>query len=179
MADPVWTFTYSMNQTPEGNGFTRVIHAPDPVVTLVTGGAPANRRIEVDTSAGGDISFLISTVPALDDVVGMTAEALCNVSGPGDVGFESTFLTLDVQLIILEPSATLLLVGQPGITVATASNNADILWRITYGGALDQNIRVYRAGILTIGPQAPVFQTNPFQQFQFFVEGGSVGIFKS
>lgn len=176
MPTPNWSFSYAMAQTPEQNGFTRFIHEPTPSVVLTQSGTPSNRRITVDTSGGGDISFLTSNIPSLNSAIGMTAEALCNVSGPGDLGFEGTFLDLDVQLLIYATKVQLITGGGPVAEVATASNSVDTLWRLTYG---NNAINVYRAGALVIGPQVPILYTSPFQRFQFFVEGGSVGIFKS
>lgn len=176
MPDPNWTVAYNFGNTPEANGFTRFIHPPEPLVTLVTSGSPANRRIEVDTSAGGDISFLTSNVPNLNEAIGMTAEATVHVSGPGDVGFEATFLNFPVAINIFVDRVFLERLGEPAIEVLTPSNAADIIWRVTYDGT---NIRVYRAGALVIGPVAPVLYSKPSQQFQFWVESGAVAIYRA
>lgn len=179
MADPVWSFQYATTQTPEAQGFTRLFNSGvEPVITLVTGGSPANRRIEVNMANGGDVSFITSNIPAFNAAVGFTAEAVCNVSGSGDAGFEARFTTLYAALQIYQ-DRVFLDRGENSIEVLTAANNADILWRMTFDGT---NIRVYRAGVLVIGPVPPrVFavEDRTFQKFQFWAEGGGTVIFKT
>ena len=175
MADPVWSAQYNFGSTPEQNGFTRFLYHPNPVITPVTSGPGANRRLEVDTSAGGGVSFLTTSVPAFNAALGMTAEITVNVTGPGDAGFEVTFLEFPIGLNIYTDRATLERIGTTPLEAATASNSADIAWRITFDTT---NLRVYRAGALVFGPLAPVMYPKPSQQFQFWVEGGSAAIYR-
>src|SRR5574341_700713 len=90
MPDPVWSAQYQMNQAPEANGFTRVLYGA-PLVTEVTGGSPAQRRVEIASDAGSAV-FVTSSVPSLDDTIGVTAELVARSGAPGNVGFECTFL---------------------------------------------------------------------------------------
>lgn len=178
MPDPVWSFQYSLTQTPEQQGFSRVFNSGvEPAITLVTGGSPANRRIQVNTDNGGDVSFITSNIPSFNSAVGFTSEALVNVSGAGDAGFEARFVELFCAINIFQDRVYLER-GDDSVEVATPSNAADILWRLTFDGT---NVRVYRAGSLVIGPVAPKFfelLDRSFQKFQFWAEGGGTVIFK-
>lgn len=182
MPTPSWSFTYNMAQTPEANGFTRLIHSPDPIITLVTSGTPANRRIEVNTDGGGDLICLINNVPSFSVANGMTAEALINVAGAGDVGFEARFIGLAISVSIFSGKVRLEIpfsqTTPTYVEAATAANNADILWRTTFDGS---NARIYRAGVLVLGPVSMIVKVGEMPQanFMFWFEGGGTGIIKS
>lgn len=177
MPDPNWSVQYVTNQSPEQQGFTRRFNSGiEPVITLVTGGNPGQRRIEVNTDNGGDVSFITTNVPAFNSEVGFTAEMLISVNGPGDAGLEATFLDMFVGVNIFQNSVILERLGLGAVIVSTPPNNTEILWRTTFDG---QFIRVYRAGQLVIGPIAPILHNSPFQQFQFWAEGGGTVVFKT
>jgi hypothetical protein len=188
MPDPVWTMQYMMNQTPEGNGFTRAYDYPiAAAVNAVTGGSPANRRVEIDARAGNDcgIVFLTSTIPSLDFTKGATLETIVNVSGDanGDAGMELTFLSYAVLLMIHPNKACVYSPegddGTPGFEVAvnTDSNNADLKWRITFD--TDHNVRVYRDSALLIGPLAAPIVTKPFQRVLWWAESGVLAVWRA
>jgi hypothetical protein len=176
MPDPIWSFTYNVSASPEAQGFTRFIHEPAPTITIQTTGPSANRRVQVNTDAGGDVSFLTSNVPALNSTAGFTAEALMSVNGVGNGGFEATFLDKDVQVLIYQTKAQILLNTGVAGEVITASNASDTLWRATFDGT---HIRLYRAGVLVLGPLLPTVYTSPYQRFQFWAEGGGTVIVKA
>lgn len=177
MPDPNWSVQYTTNQTPEQQGFTRKFNSGiEPSIVLVTGGNPSLRRIEVNTDNGGDVAFLTTNVPAFNSTVGFTAEMLVSVVGPGDAGFEATFLDMFVGLNIFQNKAVLERLSLGSIEVATPPNNVEVLWRATFDGSM---IRIYRAGALVIGPVTPAFSNPPFQQFQFWAEGGGTVVFKT
>lgn len=190
MPTPNWSYAYQTSQTPEANGFTRLNQTPPmPVVTLVTGGSPAQRRIEVTTipndpdtgQQANDIVFLINNVPSFDVSRGMTAEAMLNVSGAGDVGFEARFIGVALSVCVFQNRVTLEAPWKPDLPTyfeaATANNNADLLWRTTFDGA---NAMIYRAGVAVLGP-IPIplrIAALPQANFMFWFEGGGVGIIK-
>ena len=188
MPDPVWTMRYQMNQTPEGNGFTRSFdYTLQAIVTEVTGGSPANRRVELDARAGLDcgVVFLTSTVPSLDFTQGATAETIVNVSGDsnGNAGIELTFLSYAVALQVYPGKVKLYAPGDGNpdpsvdVTVPTASNNADIKWRITFD-TLHQ-VHIYRDDLLVIGPVVVPIVVKPFQRVLWWAEGGVLTIWRA
>lgn len=191
MPTPSWTFSYNMAQTPEQNGFTRLNQSPPmPVINLVTGGNPANRRIEVTTIAANpdqgiqanDIVFLINNIPNFDVAIGMTAEALLSVSGVGDVGFEARFIGIAISVSIFQDRVRLeapwLSTVPTYIEAPTLPNDVNVLWRTTFDGA---DARIYRAGVLALGPVAIPLRVAalPQSNFMFWFENGGTGIIKA
>ena len=171
MPDPNWTSQYDFSKTPEANGFTRSIHGA-PVLMLATSGAPANRRVEINSDAG-DIVFLTSQVPSLSESLGATAEAVVSVTG-GDAGFQLTFLTCAI-LVQVHPDK--LYVGMPGdppggyvnIDIPIV-NSGNVTVRATFSpGRL---LRLYRNGVLVGGPYTVPNRSQAYQEVQWWGEGG-------
>lgn len=179
MPDPVWTQQYAFNQSPEGNGFTRQLYN-SPVVNEVTGGNPANRRVEID-STNGDAVFLTSAVPSLDSTVGATIEMTVAVSGNenGNAGFELTFLDRAVLVMIFPNKIGLTVaqdVGQFDQEIATASNAADTEIRVTFDAT--KALRVYRNDVLIAGPISTQTAVKPFQRVLWWCEAGALATFR-
>jgi len=180
MPDPAWTAQYNLAQTPEGNGFTRRDYN-SPVVTLTTGGQPANRKVVID-STNGDTVYTTSNVPSLDSGVGATAEMMVSVTGAveGDAGIELTFLDRAV-LVQIYPNKIVTsicndLTGNVEQTFPTASNGTDTLIRVTFDAT--KNLRVYRAGVLLAGPLSTAGCVKPFQRVLWWGESGAIATFK-
>ena len=178
MPNPIWSAEYAFNQAPEANGFTRR-ESGSPVITEQTSGTPANRRVEIN-SDNGDAVWATTTVPALDPLVGTTTEFQTRVSGSGDAGVETTFLTFAVLCMVWE---NMISVSQPrgdngdpgGETeIATASNAVDTLVRFNFSP--DRTVTVYRNGIEIHSFTANVI-TKPFQRVLWWGEGGGTQVF--
>ena len=178
MPDPVWTSSYNYAQSPEQNGFTRTLYN-DPVVTEITSGNPANRRVEINSN-NGDVVFLTSSVPSLDSSVGATAEAVVNVSGAGDAGFELTFLNMGTLIQVLQNSILLSFCNDFGgyqeFLFSTSPNNVDITIRFTVDGS--RQARLYRNTVLIDGPRTIPVCIKPFQRVLWWGESGGTQIFK-
>ena len=178
MADPVWTAQYNYSTTPELNGFTRILYKT-PVVTEVRTGPTANRRVQIN-SASGDAVFLTSTVPALDPVLGATAEAVVNVTGPGNAGFELTFLTKALLLQVYSSGIGLTVcddvAGEQFYLRQTPFNNIDTKVRLTLDGS--NNVNVYREGSGVVGPVPGGQCTKSFQRVLWWAEGSGTQTFK-
>lgn len=179
MADPVWTAQYNYSQTPETNGFSRTLYKT-PVVTVVTSGPVANRRVEIN-SASGDVVFITSNVPSLDPSIGATAEAVVSVTGPGDAGFELTFLTRALMLQVYATGVGLTVCddigGEKHYRVKTAPNNVDTKFRMTLDGS--NNVHVYREGSGVIGPVSAEQCEKPFQRVLWWGESSGTQTFKA
>ncbi len=176
MADPNWTAQYSMAQTPEQNGFTRVLYG-DPVVTLVTSGSPANRLISLNTT-NGDAVFILSSVPSLNLTVGATIEVTTNCSGAGDAGFELTFSGNFFGIQIYESKITVYVNdGQEPHEFTTASNASNTIVRATVSS--DKTLRVYRNGTLIDTRTMPDVTEQPLPRVLFWGEGGGTQVFKA
>ena len=179
MPDPNWTLNASFSQTPESNGFTRETYGA-PVINQVTTGPQANRRVEVNTDAGG-VVWKTSQVPSLDPAIGCTLEYVCSCSGAGNAGIELTFLSRAVMVQVYQNKIVSILasdgIPQQVITeAATASNASDTTVRVTFDSS--NNIRVYRNGTLIIGPVAVPVCVKPFQRILWWAEEGGTQIFK-
>ena len=179
MPDPAWTQQYAFNQTPEANGFTRTLYN-SPVVTEVTSGNPANRRVEID-STNGDAVFTTSAVPSLDSSVGATAELQVAVTGAadGDAGVELTFLDRAVLIMVFPDKISIEVAQDAGAfsqEFATASNGTDTLVRVTFDNT--KALRVYRAGVLLAGPISTTTAVKPFQRVLWWAESGAIATFK-
>lgn len=181
MPDPVWTQQYNLQQTPEQNGFTRTLSG-SPTVTTQTSGPAANRRVEVNSN-NGDCVFLTSQVPALDATVGATAESVCSCSGAGNAGFELTFLSRAFLVMVFENriDVTICRDGAPQPSdeqsIPTASNGSNITLRFTTDGS--SNLRVYRNGVLILGPTPLPACVKPFQRVLWWGEAGGTQIFRA
>lgn len=175
--DVPWTQTYNWAQSPEGNSFTRTYYG-SPVVNEVTGGPPSGRKVEIDSTNGSAV-FLTSQVPTLDPTVGTTTEMRVAVTGAGDAGCEMTFLSRVVSLQVFANSVNLYAPQNVGdgvnITVPTASNGAATLFRFTFDP--NSQARVYREGVLVIGPVTIGAVTQPFQRVLWYGEGGGTQTF--
>jgi len=141
--DPNWTYVYDLAKTPTANNFTQTFSVNPALVTIVNTGNPANRRVEINSSSG-DAIFITSIIPSLDSVTGATAEFNLAISGPGDGGFELTFLNRAFGINVFQDKVLLDVCGDAQasgvfIEVATPSNTVDTLWRVTWDGA---NIRL-------------------------------------
>ena len=175
MADPVWTNQYALNQTPEQNGFTRVLYS-SPVVNAVTTGTPANRRVEI-TSSTGDAVFVLSNVPSLDISNGATIETTLSCSGSGDAGFELTFQTTHFGIQVYQNSVTVVVAdGLPEHTIDTSSNSSDTIIRATVSS--DNTLRVYRAGVLVDTRSMPL-DNHPLPRVLWWGEAGGTQIFRA
>lgn len=179
MPDPAWSYEYNVAKTIEENGFTRTLYRT-PIITETTSGNPTERGVHVDSS-DGDAVFLTSTIPALDVSAGATLEVVVSVSGPGDAGVELTFLGLAIVCNIYLNQVELSLAGGvQEFQFATAINNPDVTWRLTFEGTSNgNNIRIYRDGVLVGGPVPSLALIKPFQRVLWWVEGGAVAKFKS
>jgi hypothetical protein len=180
MPDPAWTQQYQFNQSPEGNGFTRRLYRT-PIVTEVTGGNPANRRVEID-STNGDAVFITSAVPSLDSSVGATAEMVVNVTGAadGNAGVELSFLDRAVLLMVYPNKIGISAAqedGQIEQEVATASNAPDTEVRMTLDASKD--LRIYRNDALILGPISTQTKTKPFQRVLWWGESGALVTFRA
>ena len=179
MPDPAWTAQYNFAQTPEGNGFTRQLHN-DPIVTLIQGGNPANRRVDVD-STNGDAVFLTSQVPSLDSTIGATIEMTVAVSGAadGNAGFELTFLDRAVLVMVFPNKIGLTVAqdaGQFDQEIPTASNSGDTEIRVTFDAT--KALRVYRNDVLIAGPISTQTAVKPFQRVLWWCEAGAIATFR-
>lgn len=173
VADPVWTATYNFGNTPENNGFTRQVNGG--VVTTVTGGTPANRRVEIN-STNGEAIFLTSNVPSLNMNVGATVQMTVAVSGTGNAGVELTFLDRAFGIQVYANRITVaILDGNGAQEVSALANTGDTIIRATVSP--DLTLRVYRNNLListkTLGPT-----TQPFQRVLWWGEEGGVQIFR-
>lgn len=179
MADPNWSSQYNFGQMPEQQGFTRILYG-SPVVNTVTTGAAANRRVDITTDAG-DCVFVTSNVPALNEAVGITAEASVVVSGSGNAGFQAVFLQFAVELDV---KSNLMRIIMPGISNTTVdqeftgqNNTSPVLIRLTVNPA--GVVRIYRNAIqLGNGFQRPS-QPQVQQSFQWWGEGGGLQSFRA
>lgn len=177
-----WTFTYNYAHNPTWNRFTQVNYGT-PAVNAITSG---QRRVEIVCPTGNDSAvFLTSDVPALDATLGITAEMLVNVSGPekADAGIEATFREFQVAMQIRPNAVQVYCPGNASpdnsvdLVIPTASNAADILWRLTVDNT--RNLRVYRAAVLIAGPIAIPDNPRAFQRFLWWAEQGATAVFKT
>jgi len=181
MPDPAWTQQYNFAQTPENNGFTRQLYN-SPVITLTQGGNPANRNVNVDSTAG-DAVFLTSSVPSLSSSIGATAEMIVAVSGAaeGDAGIELTFLDRAVLVLVFPNKVSISIcndiIGNQESEYPTASNSGDTTIRVTFDS--NKDLRVYRNAILLAGPLSTANCVKPFQRVLWWVETGAIGTFKA
>jgi hypothetical protein len=168
---------YMFNQTPENNGFTREFYRDPPltVVNQITGGNPAERRVEIDSRGGGGCVFFTSSVPSLDASVGVTAEVDVSVEGVGDAGFELTFLDYAILLNIYEESIDVNCPGY-GNVVSTDPNTAITKFRLLFKPS--HEIEIYRQGVLILGPDLLPSIVKPFQRVLWWGEGNSLATFK-
>jgi hypothetical protein len=174
MPDPIWTAQYNFSQTPEANGFTRQLYNA-PVVTLVTTGATANRRVEINSN-NGDAIFLTSSVPSLNKTLGTTMQVQVAVSGVGDAGFEMTFLDLYFLVMIYADRIMITIDnGQPETEISVAANTATTTVRATISA--DNTLRVYRNTVLIHTVVLPTSQ-KPFQRVLWWGEGGGTQTFR-
>lgn len=180
MADPLWSYQYDVNLTPEQNDLTRVLR-DSPSVVPVTEGTPANRSIQID-GTNGDVVFITNKVPNLELNFGATVEVTLFLSAAGNpngdfgvqVGFADRVILLDVF-----PDRVMIEQGDEfPTTIQTAPNNSDVVWRILVapGGIAT----VYRNRLLIAGPiQLPVVFSRQPATFMFWCEGGAIGTIKS
>jgi hypothetical protein len=175
MADPNWTAQYQFNLTPEQNGFTRILYG-SPTVTTVTGGTPANRRIEVNSNAGS-VVFELSNVPSLNLTNGATIEALVAVTDSGHAGMELTFQSTHFGVHIYTNRIEVLVAdGEPPVSYATASNAGDTKVRVTVSP--DSTLRVYRNDVILATRQMPAYQ-HALPRVLFWAEEGGTQTFRS
>lgn len=178
--DPNWSTQYSFSQTPEQNGFTRILYG-SPVVTLVTGGQAANRRIELNT-ANGDVVFLLSTTPALNNkTLGATVEVVVAVTGSGNAGYELTFQTNHFGVQVYTDRITVVVNDGNGPVECAVGllNILDTTVRatVTPEGA-DGVLRVYRNGLL-VYTKALVPSDQPLPRVLFWGEEGGTQIIRA
>ena len=172
MPDPAWTNQYSMNQSPEGNGFSRTLYGT-PVITEVTGGSPANRRVEINSN-NGSVVFITSQVPSLNDDTGATVEMIVDVSGAGNAGFELTFLNRYIGVQIYTNRITIQ-AGNGLQEAATPSNASNVTIRLIYAAG---QCSIYRNGSL-VGTYAVAVNANSFQRVLWWGEEGGTQIFRA
>lgn len=174
MPDPNWTNEYNTGNTPEANGFTRELNG-SPVVTETTSGNPSNRKVEI-VSDDGDAIFLTSTVPSLDKTTGATCEVDVQCSGPGDFGFELTFLDAAVLCMIWSDKITVDFPSGSSIPggelIASGLDNASSEITVRLLIKPDGNFEVYRDGVLILGPAPYSDPTKAFQRVLWWGEGG-------
>ncbi len=182
MPDPVWTSTYNYSQTPEANGFTRTLY-DNPVVNTVTGGAAAQRRVEVNSNNGSAV-FLTSNVPSLAEANGCTAEMVVANSGPGDAGFEVTFLNHVFGVRVYTDKVMIdSVTNDPSVTeVAVAASVGDRTLRVTLtpdtpDPTTNRTLRVYLNGAL-IHTSVLNRRDSAFQRFLWWGEEGGTQIFR-
>lgn len=175
MADPVWSGQYNYAQTPEQNGFTRVLYNA-PVITLVTGGTPASRRVEV-TSNAGDAVFQTTSVPALSVANGATVQIQVQVSGAGDAGYELTFQQLVFQVQVYANRVTVTVPDGTGEHQVDSNDNSAAT--VTVRSTVDATgvLRTYRNTVLIDTRQLPA-NTQPFQRVLWWGEGGGLQTFR-
>jgi len=181
MADPNWTAQYNFGQTPEQNGFTRILYG-SPTVNLVTTGHTSNRRIEVNSTAG-DVVFLLSSTPSLNNkTLGATVEAVVAVSGSGDAGFELTFQTNHFGIQIYSDRITVAINdgNEPTAVAVGQSNSADTTVRatVTPGEGTDGRLRVYRNGVL-VHTVDLIPSDQPMPRVLFWAESGGTQVFRA
>lgn len=186
MPDPTWTDDYNFGNTPESNGFTRTLTG-SPVVTEVTSGNPANRRVEIN-SDNGDAVFLTASVPSLDDLVGATGEFEAQCTGGGDVGFEITMLGTVILVNVFETFVELYCpagddpVAQPTISLEYSGqdNTVTTKWRVTIGPEPDQECHLYRdeVELTPVGGINLNDVTKSFQRVLWWGEGGGTQVLR-
>lgn len=180
MPDPSWTAQYLFNQTPEGNGFTRTLYGT-PVVTEVTSGPPADRRLEIQSDNGNAV-FLTSDVPSLDSSIGATGEIEVAVSGSGDGGFELTLLDTVIAVNIFQTFVEVYSPNPGGTptyeTYSGQDNSPNTKWRVTIDPL--KKARLYRNDleITPIGGLQAHTAPKPFQRVLFWGEGGGLAVYK-
>lgn len=176
--DPNWSAAYNFANSPEQNGFTRVLYGT-PTVNTVTSGQAANRRIELGTT-GGDCIFLLSSVPSLSLAQGATAEAVVSCSGAGDAGFELTFQGNNAAVQIYTNKITVTVNDGFGEHVCAdgLSNATDTTVRITITQDTQfGTVRVYRnTALVATVPMSPSDQPQP--RVLFWGESGGTQIFR-
>jgi hypothetical protein len=173
MADPNWSAQYNFGQTPEQNGFTRVLYG-EPTVSLVTSGNTANRRIDINSDTG-DVIFLLSTVPNLNNKTqGATVEVVAAVTGAGNAGFELTFQTNHFGIQIYSDKITVTINDrqEPHEFAIGQSNetNTTVRATVTPDGA-DGTLRIYRNAVL-VDTRALVPSDQPLPRVLFWAEAG-------
>ena len=176
MPDPIWTNQYSFSQTPEQNGFTRILYDA-PLLTIQTTGPTANRRVEINSDAGSAV-FQISNVPSLTTLLGATAEIIAAISGPGNAGIELTFQDRYFGVQVYENRITVAVDdGQgPHEVAAGQSNSGNTTIRVTVSP--DFTLRVYRAGVL-VDTRALPGTEKPLPRVLFWGEEGGTQIFRT
>lgn len=180
MPNPIWSFEYDFADSPEGNNFTRNLYNNPTINEVKSGG---NKRVEINAT-NGDCVFVSSFVPAIDSNTGITAECMVNVSGNagGDAGIEITFLS---HAILMQVYPNQVFIGLTGdlqtleYFIPTASNNSDLLYRVTCSGSgSGTEVNVYRAGTHVGGPYTPPTLTRAYQRFLWWGESGIVSTWK-
>lgn len=181
MATPAWTAQYNFGNTPEQNGFTRIVSDAATLV-LTQSGPTAGRKLTVNcTNADDSVVLVTSTVPSLSESIGATAEAIVAVSGatlgiyPPDAGFELDFLNHNIQILVQQTAIVVslgddALAANQNTTVPTADNSTATTIRLTVDNA--GNVRVYRNTVLIFGPVAWPVAVSPFQRVLFWGENG-------
>jgi hypothetical protein len=178
MPDPVWTAQYNFANTPENNGFTRIVTG-NPIITLTTGGPTANRKVTID-STNGEVFFVTSNIPSFNSEVGVTCECSVSSNGVGDAGFEVTFLDLAFGLNVYSNSVLLTLCADPPnsfqeVVINTPPNTSQTLFRVIIDSS--KKISIYRVGVLITGPHQMLPCIKPFQRFLWWSEGGGTQVF--
>lgn len=172
MPDPVWTGQYDLTKSPEAKGFARWSQG-DPVVTLVTAGQAANRRVEIQTDAGN--IYIQRAVPSLVRA-GFTLEIEAASVGAGAAGIEVALPELAFSLFVREAAIDVLVCdGQGPRSFPTASNAAGCRLRVTFDGTV---ARAYRNGVLVVQGNAPDLPL-PWRYVGFFAEGGGTQAFRA
>lgn len=180
-ASPVWTDTYDTALTPEANGYTRLLYG-SPAITVVSNGSPGGRHVAIDAT-NGDAYFLTSTVPTLEAFLGATLEWKVGVVGPGEAGMQLTFLDHATLVDVFADSVTLNACSDVGggyvsQNVPTASNAAaTTTFRLTFD--MDSQIRLYRNGVLTVGPLTAPQCLKDSQSILWWGESGATATFTS
>ncbi len=173
-----WTAQYNFTNTPEANGFTRLL-VGDGAINLQTTGPPSGRNISVVTGPDGQGVLTTSQIPAFDDSLGATGEAIVSVNGAGDAGFEIDLLHQSIAIQVFQDSLMVTYLTSPtssaNPTFATASNTTPTTWRMTISGSRELN--VYRNAVLIAGPITLVSVPLPFQKFLWWGEAGGTFVF--
>lgn len=180
MPDPNWTQSYNYANSPENNGFTRVL-TNSPVISEISSGPPADRRLEIDSNNGAAV-FLTSQVPTLDPQIGITAEYRARVSGTGNAGIEATFLNAAVLLMLYADRLELSIpTDRPDnsdrilVSVSGLNNTVDTVIRLTFSAA--RAVTIYRNGTALTGPWTAPTLNKPSQRLLFWGEAGGTQVF--
>jgi hypothetical protein len=170
MPDPTWTAEYNTGNSPEENGFTRVLSG-SPGVNEVTSGNPANRRVEID-SLDGEAVF-ITNVPSFNASQGATLEADFNFisANGGNIGAEITFADNAFGATIFENNVEFTLNGIGVETVPVVALGRHT-WRMTFLGSM---AILYRDEVLVDTVQATQPLSPRIQRALWWVGEGAIG----